>query len=296
MSGVSSNSTILIVISTIVVLGLTSLVSIYLGRNTKSSEDWSTGGRSLPVYVIIGTQFATAMGGGILVAHVGIAYRAGWSALTYGVYLLIGISALAVIAKWLRLSNFTTVPDIIQRLYGNNKTLVNLASILSILVPFGWICTQLVAFGNLYSAITGINRIVLMIALGVIALAFVLPAGLSSVAWTDFIFGCLMVVVSVVSALFAVNLSGGWSQVVQNVPQQLTAFPSGMGAIGLYTITLWSLSILPGTLTNQMYYQRIFAVDKIKHVRISLIISAVVVFLADVWASFMGISIRSMNG
>lgn len=75
----------------------------------------------------------------------------------------------------------------------------------------------------------------------------------------------------------------------------ITAFPGGMKAIGWYTIALWAFSILPGTLTNQMYYQRIYAVDKISQVRKSLIISAIVVFLADIWAGYMGLSIRSMN-
>lgn len=104
-----------------------------------------------------------------------------------------------------------------------------------------------------------------------------------------------MLVVSLISGFFAVNLSGGWGEIVSKVPEAITAFPGGMKAIGWYTIALWAFSILPGTLTNQMYYQRIYAVDKVSQVRKSLIISAIVVFLADIWAGYMGLSIRSMN-
>src|SRR5450756_691994 len=111
-STVSLSSIILIVISTIIVLGGTSLVAIYIGRKKKSQEDWAVGGRSLPIYVIVGTQYATAMGGGVLVAHVGIAYGGGWSDLSYGLLVFAGIALLAVIAKWLREQNFTTVPDL----------------------------------------------------------------------------------------------------------------------------------------------------------------------------------------
>ena len=294
-STVSLSSIILIVISTIIVLGGTSLVAILIGRKKKSQEDWAVGGRSLPIYVIVGTQYATAMGGGILVAHVGIGYGSGWSALSYGLLVSGGIAFLAVIAKWLREQNFTTVPDIIARFYGDNKVLLVLASVGSILVPFGWMCTQLVAFGKLYSAITGLSVPLLMTIFAIISLAYVLPSGLSSVAWTDFIFGCLMLCMTLFSVYFVMKLGGGWANIVAKAPPEITAFPGGMKAVGWATIALWSLSILPGSLTNQMYYQRIFAIDKVKLVRTSLIISAIVILTADVWASFMGIAIRSLK-
>lgn len=287
--------TVMIVISTIIVLGGTSLVSLYLGSKTKSSEDWAVGGRALPVYVIIGTQFATAMGGGMLVAHVGIGYKSGWAAITYGLLVLCGFAALCLIADWLRKQNFTTLPDVFKKLYGENKFLLIVVAFMSIIVPFGWISTQLIAFGKLYSAITGIPINALMIIFAIISLLYVLPAGMSSVAWTDFIFGCLMIVVSVISIFFAFHFAGGWSKVVSTIPAQNSSFPGGLFTVGAGTIALWALSIIPGTLTNQMYFQRIFAIDNIKHVKKSLIISGLCIVIADIWASSTGMAIRTMN-
>jgi SSS family solute:Na+ symporter len=290
-----NSSVILILVSTIVVLGITSLVAIYIGKKKKSQEDWAVGGRSLPIYVIVGTMYATSMGGGTLVAHVGIAYTYGWSALSYGLIFAGGIAFLAVIANWLREQKFTTVPDVIAKFYGDSKVLLVLASVASILVPLGWMCTNLVAFGKLYSAITGLSVPLLMTIFAIISLAFVLPSGLTSVAWTDFIFGCFMFSLTVFSVYFALKIGGGWANIVAKVPPEITAFPGGMKAVGWATIGLWSLSILPGSLTNQMYYQRIFAIDNVKAVRRSLIISAIIVLTADVWTSFMGITIRSLK-
>ena len=78
------SKTVLIILSTVLVLGLTLLVTNILSRRKKTDlADWEVGGRDLPYYVVIGTQFATAMGGGVLVGHVGNAYNFGLSILFY---------------------------------------------------------------------------------------------------------------------------------------------------------------------------------------------------------------------
>ena len=56
-----SGTVLLIIISTVVILGFTTMFSIHLGKKS-SSSDWAVGGRSLPLYVIVGTQYATANG------------------------------------------------------------------------------------------------------------------------------------------------------------------------------------------------------------------------------------------
>lgn len=40
-------------------------------RKVVTGDDWVVGGRDLPTYVIVDTQFASAMGGVVLVALVG---------------------------------------------------------------------------------------------------------------------------------------------------------------------------------------------------------------------------------
>ncbi|QKY70216.1 sodium:solute symporter [Lentibacillus sp. CBA3610] len=284
-----------IIIFSSLVLIIIGAISLYVGRRKKGEENWTVAGRSLPLYVVIGTQFASAQGGGMLVAQVGIGYGAGWSAIMYGAFIGIGLFILVIIAKWLRVEKFSTIPEIFIRLYGNHKILVTSATLMTIVVPFGWVCTQLVAFGSLFSEITGVSSSLLVVIFAGISLIFILPAGLASVAWTDFIFGCLMVIMAVASAVFAVNLAGGWDTMSSNVPQEMIRFPEGLGAVGLVTIALWSLSTLPGTLTNQMYYQRIFAAKDAGTARWSLGITAIIIILSVVWASIMGMSIRSMN-
>lgn len=77
----------IIIVAILVTLGLTYGLSLLLTRRkTKtggsvSADDWEVGGRELPLYVVVGTQFATAMGGGILVGQVGNGFNNGLSCL-----------------------------------------------------------------------------------------------------------------------------------------------------------------------------------------------------------------------
>ncbi|UJL45741.1 sodium:solute symporter family protein [Virgibacillus sp. NKC19-16] len=287
--------TMAIVLSSIGVLGIGVAISFFVGRRQKGIENWNVGGRSLPMYVVAGSQFATGMGGGVLVAHIGIGYDGGLSAITYNLLYSFGIILLVMLAGWLKKQNFSTLPDIFRKLYGEHKIMMSAVTVLAIVVPFGWLCTQLVAFGNLFTEITGLSFTLLVIIFAAISLLFVLPGGLSSVAWTDFVFGCFMLILAVASGFYMLNMAGGWSNIVSNVPENFVAFPEGMGAIGTTTVVLWIFAIFPGALTNQMSYQRIYAAKDAKTAKQGFIIAAIAGVFSGVWASFMGISILSQN-
>ena len=290
------STTALIAISSVVVIGTGALISFLVGRKHKSEEDWMVGGRSLPLYVIAFTQYATAVGGGVLVAHVGIAYSWGISIFWYELFVVLGILILALFANWLRKHRFNTIPEIFTRLYGEHKVMMTLVSIAVILVPFGWLATQFVAFANLFNAVTGLDITALIVIMAIISVLFVLPGGLTSVAWTDFFFGVFMVLASLVVAGYAISMAGGWGTVVSNVPSEIIRFPEGLGAAGSATILLWLFAILPGTLTNQLYYQRIFSAKSGKEARQGIYLSAVMILIAGVYALIIGVSVRSMNG
>ena len=289
------SKTVLIILSTVLVLGLTLLVTNILSRRKKTDlADWEVGGRDLPYYVVIGTQFATAMGG-VLVGHVGNAYNFGLSILFYGVFSSSTLLSIALIAKWLRRNNFVTVPDVVQSFRGRNKAISIFAGVMSAVIPFGWCISNLSAFAKLYTRMTGIPMNVLITCLAIACIAFVLPAGLKTVAWTDFIFGIVIVIGGVFVTMKSLDMAGGFSNVVEVLPPEIMSFPKGLFAVGGFTLLSWFLSLVPGGITNQMYFQRVFAIRDEKRIVPTLLISVVLVFLTDVWAFFMGTSIRAQN-
>lgn len=292
-----SNSTgqiVAIVIASLLIIALGALLSVYFGRRAKNSADWLAAPESLPLGVVVITQFATAVGGGVLIAHVGIAYVAGWSVFAYEGCVLLGFLGLALIARWLREQRFTTVPDIIGRLFGTSRPVTAVAGIAALIVPFGWLATQFVAFAKLFGELTGIPTAALIVTIMVGSLVFVLPGGLTSVVWTDFVFGIFKILMSLVVAGYAVHLAGGWGGITSRVPEDLWQ-PSGVTAAGGKQIWLWVAAIVPGTLTNQLYFQRVFATRKVSDARRGLVLSGLTILVAGVYAGCIGLAVRAMN-
>lgn len=291
----NSTNLVPIAISSLVVLALGAAVAIAVGRRTRAPGDWLVAGRSLPLYVIVFTQFATAVGGGVLVAHVGLAYDSGWAYFFYPGFVFVGFLLLTCIARWLREQEFSTVPEILRRLYDDHPLITVLAALASIVVPFGWLATQFVAFASLFSEITGLSTTWLTLIMGAVTLVFVLPGGLRSVAWSDFLFGVVMLVMSVAIAGYVLSLAGGWRGITDSVPRDLASLPEGLGAAGASAVVLWLFAIVPGTLTNQLYYQRVFSIGDVAQARKSLIISGALVLVSGAYAFIIGMSARAMN-
>ncbi|RCG29231.1 sodium:solute symporter family protein [Streptomyces diacarni] len=294
MPGNSTGQIVAIVLASLLIIALGALLSLYFGKRAKNSDDWLAAPESLPLGVVVITQFATAVGGGVLIAHVGIAYAAGWSVFAYEGCVLLGFLGLTLIARWLREQRFTTVPDIVSRLFGASRPVTAMAGVAALIVPFGWLATQFVAFAKLFGELTGISSTVLILTITAGSLVFVLPGGLTSVVWTDFVFGIFKIVMSLVVAGYAIHLAGGWSGVTGSVPARLWQ-PSGLTAAGGEQIWLWVAAIVPGTLTNQLYFQRVFATKKVSDARRGLVLSGVTILVGGLYAGCIGLAVRAMN-
>lgn len=135
-----NSQTIAILFATLLVVAATLIPTYIISKRSATSEDdWAVADRSLPIYVVIGTQFASAMGGGILVGHLGNAYLNGVAILIYGFLTALPFFFILIPAKWLRQNNFSTVPEILRFFSNNNKLVGIVAAVMTIFVPFGWI-------------------------------------------------------------------------------------------------------------------------------------------------------------
>lgn len=291
------STTVAIIVTTIIVVVATLLPTYIISKKKKTTgEDWTIASRELPIYVVIGTQFASVVGGGVMVGHVGSAYKFGIGHLVYGVLMVMPLLFLMVLAKWLRQNQFSTVPDIIKHYTGGRSKTINiLTAIATMLFPFGWITSQITAFASIYTELTGLNYTMLCVIFSVLALLFVMPAGLKTVAWTDFIFGCFILLLMGVIMVTSSSMAGGIEGIKSSVDPAILSMKDSVKAIGANTIFLWFFSIMPGGVTNQIYYQRICAIGNEKKVNSSLFLSALVSFIAFCWAVYMGITIKGLN-
>lgn len=286
-----------IILVTVLVVLATLLPTYIISKKKQTTHDeWSVASRELPIYVVVGTQFASVIGGGVMVGHVGNAYAVGIGHVVYGVLMVMPLLILMVLAKWLRKNQFSTIPDIFKHYTGGRNKFVNIiAAVATMLFPFGWITSQITAFASIYNQITGLDYTMLCVIFAALALLFVMPAGLKTVAWTDFIFACFILGLMALISISATGMAGGFAGIKADVDPSMLSMSQSVKAIGGNTILLWFFSIMPGGVTNQIYYQRICAIENEKKVNTSLIISAIVSFLAFIWAVFTGITIKAMN-
>ena len=292
----STSGLMLVLASTVLVMLIGFGIAFYFQRRTKTAEDWAMGGRSLPSYVIVFTQFATLVGGGVLVGHVGIGYSYGLAPLAYATCGIAGLLLMMIAAGWFRKNHFATIPDIFLKLYGENKVLMILATLMAVIVPFGWIASQIVSFGKMYAAITGLDTTVLIIAFAVICMLFTIPAGFNSVAWSDFIFGLMMLILCCITGYQAIHLGGGWEHIVQSFPEQeRVAFPGGIMGAGLSTTLLWFVAATPGMMTNQMSIQRVCAADSTKSARKVLWLSSIIIVALEIWVVVIALTCRALQ-
>lgn len=293
-----SGKAIFVIIATLAVIGLSFFLALFIGsRGKKSSDssDWNIGGRDLPLYVIVGTQFASAMGGGVIVGQVGNAYTNGIAMIMYGLFASLPFIAFMLIGKWIRAQEFETIPDMIARLTGENKPARIIAATLTIVVPFGWLISQMVAFAKMYQQITGIPLDMLIIIMAVLSLLFVMPAGMKTVAWTDFFFACVMGVVCILVVVWCFQTGATISNIKATLPADIIEVPRGLLSVGWGTIIVWFISCLPGGMTNQMYFQRVCALKDPKQVNKSLIISTFALLCAFIWSCYLGNAIHYLN-
>lgn len=290
---VSTGTVIALIIAALAVIGFGAWLSVYFGKRSAGADGWLSARESLPLAVVAVTNYGSTIGGSVLVANVGIAYSSGWSAVTYTGCTVAGLLVLALIARWLREQGFTTIPDVISKLFGTNRTVTAVASLAALIVPFGGLAVGLVAFAKLFGQLSGLPIDLLIVMIAVASVVFVLPGGLTSVAWADFVFGVLKIVMAFVVAGYAVYLAGGWAEVTRQVPD-LTA-PSSIGAVGSTQIWLWIAAVVPGQMTKQQFYQRVFATKHVRDARRGLVLTAVTFLLSAVFIMSIGLSVRSMN-
>lgn len=289
-------TTAAIITATVILIAATLIPTYVLNQRKKTSgTDWAIANRELPLFVIVGTQFASVFGGGIMVGHLGNAYENGVGVFFYGIFMVLPFVFLSLIAKWLRQNNFSTIPDILKKYCGNNKTITILASIMTMLFPLGWITSQITAFGNMYSSVTGLDYTTLCIVFSVVSLFFIMPAGLKTVAWTDFFFACFMGIILIISLMYGTGMAGGTANIFSGVDPNMLSLSGSVGKLGISTIVLWFFAVLPGGMTNQLYYQRICAINDEKKVGRSLMISAIVSLIGFGWAVYMGLAINSID-
>jgi solute:Na+ symporter, SSS family len=206
-------------------------VSIYLGKKIKDSDDFFAAGRQSSWWLSGLSAFMTMFSAGTFVVWGGIAFKAGFVAVS--ISMCLGVAAMFVgyylAGRWRRLGvssvaefitlryghwalNLYTWFNILYRLLGMAVALYSLAVVLQTILP-----ETINEFFIRYVGISAVNAIIIFC--GVIIVAYAIFGGLWAVLLTDVLqFVILMVAVIAVIPLGFMKM-GGFSNFVHQTPE-----------------------------------------------------------------------------
>ena len=266
-------------------------IGAWASRLQRTAADFYVGGRRFGTLTVTATQMASAFGGGMMVAHVGLGYAYGVAEMVYMLALSTGVVLLAtLVAGWLRTQDFYTTTDWMVSQYGDSRPLRAISSAVGMLVTMGWWVSQPIAAGKVLEALTGLPMELGIVISALVVVVYTMWGGIIAVAWTDVAQLGLMLFGMLVLLPLALHHAGGIEAVLSAAP------PENLGpwAPGKTVVWGWVLAVLPGQMVLQVYHQRIYAARSVKVAKTGLFILAIGCLLAGAWATTLGMSIHAI--
>ncbi len=266
-------------------------IGAWASRFQQTAADFYVGGRRFGTLTVTATQMASAFGGGMMVAHVGLGYAYGAAELVYLLALSAGVVLLAsTVAGWLREQDFYTTTDWMVAQYGESKALRATTSAVAMMVTMGWWVSQPIAAGKVLNSLTGLPVDAGIVLAAVVVVLYTMWGGIIAVAWTDVAQLGLMLLGMLVLLPIAWSQAGGWETISASIPAENL----GPWAPGKTVVWGWVLAVLPGQMVLQVYHQRIYAAKSVTVARRGLFILAVGCLVAGLWATGLGMAVRTL--
>lgn len=239
-------------------------MGVYFAKYVNNTDDFMVASRSLPGYVVAGTLIATSMGGGTVVGGANsLAFSNSFIvALVWGAALPLAVLSLYCIADKLRLMNFFTVPQIVEKRYGKMGGV--LAGVIMVLSYLGITAYQFKSVGFVLNVTLGIP-----VATGTLIGLFLITVtavfgGLFSVAYTDCASALLMLLGIGLGIPAAIYKAGGWGVIAAQLP---VGHMTTLGSTTPLQCFSFFFSFFLLAIGDQAYYQRFFAAKDKKAVR-----------------------------
>ena len=274
-------------VTVIVVLYL--LVMLFIGwwssKRITSNTDFMVAGRRLGPFLMAGTLAATEIGGG---SSLGVVQQgmqnhgisAAWYIITMGLAFVI----LTFLAPKFRAATVKTVPEYFRRRYGKSAGLIT--AIIMLLPLIGLTAGQFIASSVILSTMLGISYKTAVIIVAVVVTIYSIMGGLWSVTLTDFIQVFLIIIGMIIAVPFAMNMAGGWGNVVANVPAETFDMFKGYSPMAVVSLTVMYVATFT---VGQEAVSRYYAARDGKAAKQGSILAAIINFIYAFIPAILGI-------
>ncbi len=157
---------------------------LWKAKKVKDSEDYLVAGRSLGLFVLVGTLVMTEFNTAAMIGYSSYAYLGGTFASLMALMFLFGLGpyTLVVAKRWKRL-NTVSISEMFEQRYDKRFRIFASLMIISTLALF---CTAYLKAASLvFSMALNLDLVWTVILISVIVLIFTLAGGLVSVSWTN---------------------------------------------------------------------------------------------------------------
>lgn len=263
---------------------------LWMSRGSRTGEDFLLGGRSLPLFLTLGTTIATMVGTGSSMGAVGKAYANGWTGWFYGIGGFFGLLLIAVVFAPVRQYRFMTMAEEISAYVGANRIVRNMLSLLIYLACVGWLAAHIIGGSMYLEQILGLPSVVakLIVAFGFAMYSII--GGYRAVVWTDALQAVVLFVGFVITAGFAFEAIGGWGP-LQSVNAEILA---NSESTWIHAISL-AVAIAVGVLGTPSFRQRIYSGKSVGEVRRAFATSAILYLAFGILPAIIGIAAYQAN-
>ena len=258
-------------------------VGLLTGRK-QEKEEFLISGRKLKSLQATTTIFSSRIGAAILLTYTALVYMYGMGALWYFIGSVFGLFVFYFfglkVKKLADKEKFYTMPDFFFFLKG--KIAGYLATLITIIIMFGWVVLNFTAGAKLISEYTPITYNFSVIIVGVIILIYLLAGGFDAVVKTDVIqtVGIFLLFVLMMYLLLTTNTKPGLSFMdLFSIPaMQIISFFLAGFFIPMASPELW---------------QRVYAIENKKHFKRSIFLSSVFYIIVGFILLLIGLVIRT---
>ncbi len=255
---------------------LTLFIGWWVSRGIDSFEDFAVAGRTFGPFMLAATFGATNFSTWSLVGKPGLVYNAGVSVSWIALNAMACVLAAVVFVPIYRKLRYNTMSEIFEDRYdGRVRGLISVIWILAdTLNRYG---VTVYAAAVITGLVFGISLNWMIILIAIIVVIYTYLGGLRSVVITDSIQFLFMFAGLFIGGAYIFSQLGGWSGVVNSVPENLTEWvPSAESANGWPWIIAMTLLGFPYFITSQFVMQRGLAAKSVNVARWGLIFAAII--------------------
>ena len=259
------------------------IVGFWTGRK-QDKEEFLISGRNLTSLQATTTIFSSRIGAAILLTYTALVYLYGLGALWYFIGSVFGLFVFYFfgikVKKLADKQKFYTMPDFFFFLKG--RFAGYLATIITIIIMFGWVVLNFTAGAKLISEYTPITYGLSVFIVGIIILLYLLAGGFDAVVKTDIIqtFGIFLLFVLMMYLLFTTDTKPklAFMDLFRTPTKEIISFFLAGFFIPMASPELW---------------QRVYAIKNKTHFKRSLLLSSVFYMIIGFILLLIGLIIRA---